>query len=106
MKSPIKKILFTSALVAAIFAAGSSVSALGVTETNRYGRAENPNFHRTFYDYNVHNMDINGNPIQEQGTDFSQYYWRGDESGSTTSYDENTHVTTTITYTVRYWEAK
>ncbi|EFQ56519.1 hypothetical protein HMPREF9176_1353 [Streptococcus downei F0415] len=106
MKSPIKKALFTSALVAALFATSSSVSALGLTETNRYGRAQNPNFYRSQYDFKVHNMDIEGNPIQEEGTDFSQYYWRGDESGQSTSYDENTHVTTTTYYTIRYWEAK
>lgn len=106
MKLPIKKILFTSVLAGALFVTGSSASALGITETNRYGTAPNPYYYRSYYDFNVRNVDIYGNTIQTEGTDFSQYYWRGDGSGSSTSYDATTHVTTTAYYTIRYWEAK
>ncbi|WP_165213355.1 hypothetical protein ACFSN5_03885 [Streptococcus tangpeifui] len=106
MKSPIKKFLLTSALAGAMLAASSTVSALGWTETNRYGTAPNPNYYRTYYDLNVHNVDINDNVIPTEGTDFTQYYWRGDSSSSSTTYDSKTGITTTTYFTVRYWEAK
>ncbi|MGT2929594.1 hypothetical protein ACVR1G_05055 [Streptococcus dentasini] len=111
MKLPVKKILLTSAVVGAMLATTSSVSALGITETNRYGRTPNPDLTpapRQVYvtNPNVVNVNVAGYGIPTEGTDFSQYYWRGDSTSTNVVYDEGSNTFTHTEYTIRYWEAK
>ncbi|MFC3932424.1 hypothetical protein ACVR0S_02505 [Streptococcus dentapri] len=104
MKSLTKKTLVLGAAALSLAAISSKANAYSVTEQNRYRTAPAPYSYVYVTNPEVKNVDIYGNVIITEGTDFSQYYWRGDSQQVTVTYENNTY--TNMTQTVRYWEAK